>query len=40
MKPDFALREVLVPTDLSDEADRALEHGRLLCERFGARITL
>jgi TonB family protein len=30
----------LVPTDLSDEADRALEHGRLLCERFGARITL
>jgi nucleotide-binding universal stress UspA family protein len=40
MKPDFALRDVLVPTDLSDEADRALEHGRLLSERFGARMTL
>jgi nucleotide-binding universal stress UspA family protein len=40
MKADFAVREVLVPSDLSDEADLALEHGRRLCERFGARITL
>jgi nucleotide-binding universal stress UspA family protein len=40
MKSAFAIREVLLPTDLSAEAERALEHARLLCQRFAARITL
>jgi len=36
----LSLREVLVPTDLSPGAERAFEHARLLCKRFGARMTL
>jgi nucleotide-binding universal stress UspA family protein len=40
MTRPFALREVLVPTDLSPGADEALEHARLLCGRLGGRITL
>jgi nucleotide-binding universal stress UspA family protein len=36
----FTFREVLVPTDLSSGSDRALEHARVLCQRFGARMTL
>ncbi|HLA78860.1 MAG TPA: universal stress protein [Vicinamibacteria bacterium] len=34
------LREILFPTDLSVESDRAFEHARFLAERFGANITL
>ncbi len=34
------LREILFPTDLSAESDRAFEHARFLAERFGANITL
>ncbi len=34
------LREILFPTDLSLESDRAFEHARFLAERFGANITL
>lgn len=40
MTPPLNLREVLVPTDLSPGAERAFEHARLLCKRFGARMTL
>jgi nucleotide-binding universal stress UspA family protein len=40
VKTGYSVREVLVPSDLSDESDLALEHARVLCERFGARITL
>ena len=35
-----AIREVLFPTDLSPESDRAFEHARLLAERFLASLTL
>lgn len=35
-----ALREILFPTDLSAESDRAFEHARFLAEHFGANITL
>ena len=34
------VRDVLFATDLSPEADRALDHAGLLAERFGARLTL
>jgi nucleotide-binding universal stress UspA family protein len=36
----FVLREVLVPTDLSEEAAPVLDHARLLAERFDAGLTL
>jgi len=38
--PSLRIRDVLFATDLSPEADRALEHAGLLSERFGARLTL
>jgi nucleotide-binding universal stress UspA family protein len=34
------VREVLYPTDLSPESERAFEHARLLAESFGASLTL
>jgi nucleotide-binding universal stress UspA family protein len=34
------IREILFPSDLSSESDRAFEHARLLAERFGSRLTL
>lgn len=34
------LREILFPTDMSAESDRAFEHARFLAEHFGANITL
>jgi nucleotide-binding universal stress UspA family protein len=34
------IREVLFPTDLSPESERAFEHARLLAERFCASLTL
>jgi nucleotide-binding universal stress UspA family protein len=34
------IREILFPSDLSSESDRAFEHARLLAERFRARLTL
>jgi nucleotide-binding universal stress UspA family protein len=36
----ISIREVLFPTDLSPESDRAFEHARVLAERFAARLTL
>jgi len=36
----LAIRQILVPTDLSAAAERALEHARLLAERFQAALTL
>jgi nucleotide-binding universal stress UspA family protein len=36
----FCVQDVHFPTDLSPEAEGALEHARLLCQRFGARLTL
>jgi nucleotide-binding universal stress UspA family protein len=36
----LSIRDVLFATDLSPEADRALEHAALLAERFDARLTL
>jgi nucleotide-binding universal stress UspA family protein len=35
-----SIREILFPSDLSPEADRAFEHARFLAERFGARLTV
>jgi nucleotide-binding universal stress UspA family protein len=35
-----AVREILFPTDLSRESDRAFDHARFLSERFGAALTL
>ena len=40
MKFTFTIHDVLVPTDLSPEAEEAIEHARLLCQRFGAKLTL
>lgn len=40
MTSAYTIREVLVPTDLSSGSDRAVEHARILCGRFGARMTL
>jgi len=36
----LAIREILFPTDLSPESDRAFTHARLLAERFLASLTL
>jgi nucleotide-binding universal stress UspA family protein len=33
-------RQILFPTDLSPESDRAFEHARFLAERLGATLTL
>lgn len=38
--PLVSIREILFPTDLSPEADRAFEHVRFLADRFGASVTL
>jgi nucleotide-binding universal stress UspA family protein len=35
-----SVREVLFPTDLSPESDRAFDHARFLAERFEASLTL
>lgn len=35
-----SIRTVLFPTDLSPEADRALDHAVLIAQRFDARLTL
>jgi nucleotide-binding universal stress UspA family protein len=40
MTSDFIIREILFPTDLGAESDRAFGHARVLAERFGARLTL
>jgi nucleotide-binding universal stress UspA family protein len=40
VKSTHTIRDVLVPTDLSPEAEAAVEHARLLCQRFSARLTL
>lgn len=40
MTVPLRLREVLVPTDLSPEAEGTLEHAHLLAQQFGARLTL
>lgn len=34
------IREILFPSDLSPESDRAFEHAALLARRFGAQLTL
>jgi nucleotide-binding universal stress UspA family protein len=39
-QPVVTIREILFPTDLSPESDKAFEHVRLLSERFGASVTL
>ena len=36
----LAIREILFPTDLSPESDRAFDHARFLAERFAASLTL
>jgi nucleotide-binding universal stress UspA family protein len=38
--PRLRVREVLFPSDLSPESDRAFEHARFLAERFEATLTL
>lgn len=38
--PRLRVREVLFPSDLSAESDRAFEHARFLAERFEATLTL
>jgi nucleotide-binding universal stress UspA family protein len=38
--PEIAVRELLFPTDLGPESDRAFDHARSLAARFGARLTL
>jgi len=35
-----SIRRILVPTDLTNESQRAIEFGLLLAQRFGARLTL
>lgn len=40
MRSTVTIRDVLVPTDLSPEADAAVEHARQLCLHFSARMTL
>lgn len=37
---EAVLREILFPSDLSPRSDRALDHARLLAQRFGARLTI
>jgi nucleotide-binding universal stress UspA family protein len=39
-EPAFHVREVLYPTDLAPESERAFEHARFLAEGFQARLTL
>ena len=39
-EPAFQVRDVLYPTDLAPESERAFEHARFLAERFQARLTL
>lgn len=39
-RPIVSIREILFPTDLSPESDRAFEHVRLLADRFAAAVTL
>lgn len=39
-EPLIRIRELLFPSDLSAESDRAFEHARLLAERFSAPLTL
>jgi len=39
-RPMVSIREILFPTDLSPEADRAFEHVRFLADRFAASVTL
>jgi nucleotide-binding universal stress UspA family protein len=34
------VERILVPTDLSQESDRAIEYGLVLAQRFGAHLTL
>ena len=34
------IRAILVPSDLSPEAEHALEHASCLAQRFGAALTL
>lgn len=36
----IALEQILVPTDLSAESERAVEFGFVLAQRFGAHLTL
>lgn len=38
--PRLRVREVLFPSDLSPESDRAFEHARFLAERFESTLTL
>lgn len=35
-----SIHQILFPTDLSERADRALDHARFMAERFGASLTL
>ena len=39
-EPAYQVRDVLYPTDLTPEAERAFEHARFLAESFQARLTL
>jgi nucleotide-binding universal stress UspA family protein len=39
-EPTISIRDILFPTDLSSESERALEHARHLAGAFGARLTL
>lgn len=36
----LALKSILVPTDLSDRANKAIDYGVALAEHFGAKLTL
>lgn len=36
----LSIREMLWPTDLSPESDRALDHARFLAQRFEASLVL
>ena len=40
MDPAVAIRELLFPSDLSDEADRAFEQARFLARHFKAHLTV
>lgn len=40
MSDGIAIRELLFPTDLGPDSDRAFAHARSLAARFGARLTL
>jgi nucleotide-binding universal stress UspA family protein len=39
-EPAYQVRDVLYPTDLAPESERAFEHARFLAESFQARLTL